>query len=295
MIMLTVLTTTYNRSGFLYKCYKSLCEQTCYDFEWLIIDDGSSDNTFCVVEQIMKEHPYAFPIVYKKKKNGGKHTALNFSHEFINGKYVIMLDDDDELTRDAVEIVLSDWKKYKNDSNVGWITYLKAEFNTRKPCIDFGTNEPIVANPIEFMVNEKRRGDCAEVIRTDVFKAFQAPIFINEYFLSEDYLWINASFQYDSVYINKTIYLYEYLNDGLTRTINTNRLKNPKGGMYTCNLYFDKRISKVVQYRKAILYDCYAYATKTPMKYVRQSKSISKCMIVLPVAWLVYKMLFRRD
>lgn len=113
MPTLTVLTATYNRGLLLSKCYASLCRQTCKDFEWLIVDDGSVDNTKEVVGKLGEKS--VFPIFYILKGNGGKHTALNYSHPYIHGRYLLMLDDDDVLTPDAVETVLKDWKLY--DSN----------------------------------------------------------------------------------------------------------------------------------------------------------------------------------
>ena len=83
MVKLTVLTTTYNRVNLLSKCWESLCKQTCKDFEWLIIDDGSTDNTSTVVNSL-KEKTSDFSIEYHWKENGGKHTALNFSHQYIH-------------------------------------------------------------------------------------------------------------------------------------------------------------------------------------------------------------------
>ena len=75
---LTILTTTYNRASLLQQCYESLSRQICKDFEWLVVDDGSSDRTEEVIE-----NP-SFIIRYVKKQNGGKHTALNYSHPYIN-------------------------------------------------------------------------------------------------------------------------------------------------------------------------------------------------------------------
>lgn len=288
MTELTILTTTYNRGYLLSNCYKSLCDQTCKDFEWLIIDDGSTDNTEAIVEKLKMENPL-FQIQYVKKENGGKHTALNYSHPYIRGKYLLMLDDDDILMPDAVKIALNDWKIYEADSKIGCISYQKGKVDTKLPLVDWSGKDPIISNTIDFRINANRRGDCAEVIRTEMFKKYPAPTFENEKFLAEDFLWINSAFEYDTVYIKKVIYLCEYRNDGLTKNKNANRLKNPQGGMYTCNLYFNSRIAFIVQVKKAILYDCYALSTNELIQYLKHAKSFSKCMLSLPVAWIVYK------
>ena len=102
-ILLTVLTPTYNRVHTLPACFGSLSRQTRTEFEWIVVDDGSTDGT----EEYfagLPERP--FPVRYIKKENGGKHTALNAAHPFIHGKYVLILDSDDSLTPDAVEQAL---------------------------------------------------------------------------------------------------------------------------------------------------------------------------------------------
>lgn len=288
MIELTILTTTYNRGSLLTNCYESLCHQTCQNFEWLIVDDGSTDNTKTVVEKLKAEEP-AFSIQYVKKENGGKHTALNYSHPYIRGKYLLMLDDDDILTPDAVETALDDWKVYENNLKIGCISYQRELLDTKAPLVDWPGTEPIISNTIDFRINANRGGDCAEVIRTEMFKKYPAPIFEGENFLAEDFLWINSAYMYDTVYIRKIIYLCEYRTDGLTKTKSTNRLKNPMGGMYTCNLYFDHRFSLWIQIKKAILYDCYALATINPVKNLKRAKGFIKCLLVLPAAWLIYR------
>ena len=288
MIELTILTTTYNRGYLLSDCYKSLSNQTCKDFEWLIVDDGSTDNTKAIVEKLKTEN-CSFQIQYVKKENGGKHTALNYSHPYIRGKYLLMLDDDDILTPDAVEIALDDWKMYGADSKIGCISYQRGKLDTKLPLVDWAGKEPIISNTIDFRINANRGGDCAEVIRTEMFKKYPAPTFEGEKFLAEDFLWVNSAFEYNTVYIKKVIYLCEYRNDGLTKNKNANRLKNPQGGMYTCNLYFNPKISRYVQIKKAILYDCYALASGKILENMKKSKSETMCFLVFIFGWIIFK------
>ena len=291
---LTILTTTYNRSCLLHRCYESLCKQTCKNFEWLIVDDGSTDTTEEVVNNIKKENP-PFAICYVKKENGGKHTALNFSHPYINGEYLLMLDDDDYLTADAVEIALQDWSIYTDNEKIGCISYQRADLKTNKPLVsgyEKPGGGPIISNYIDFRVNAVRKGDCAEVVRTSMFVKFPAPVYEGEKFLPEDFLWVKSAFEYDTVYISKVIYLCEYRTEGLTKGKRKNRFKNPLGGLYTCNLYFNSRISFLVQIKKAVLCDCYALATGESGKYL-STKHLKgakgfRCKLLLPVAGLIY-------
>ena len=294
MVKLTVLTTTYNRANLLSKCWESLCKQTCKDFEWLIIDDGSTDNTSTVVNSL-KEKTSDFSIEYHWKENGGKHTALNFSHQYIHGEYLIMLDDDDILTSDAVETILFDWRKYGQNKKIGCISYQRANINTGKVLVDWESKEPVISNAIDFRINSRRSGDCAETIRTQMFKEFPAPIFDNEKFLPEDFLWVNSAFVYDTVYIQKKIYLCEYREDGLTKTKHRRRFRDPQGGMYTCNLYFNKRFAFEVQVKKAILYDAYAIEEGSLRINFKNSKNKFLCYGALPIAFLIALQLKKKN
>ena len=119
---LTVLTPTYDRAYTLTRVYESLVKQTKQDFQWIIIDDGSSDGT---EELIMSFPKTGFELEYHKKSNGGKHTALNYAHQFIKGEMVVIVDSDDYLTDDAVETIQRDWLKYKNDKRIAGMSYMR--------------------------------------------------------------------------------------------------------------------------------------------------------------------------
>ena len=102
---LTLFTPTYPRSPMLPRLYESLRDQTCHDFEWLIIDDGSADDTADVVQSFTGEG--TFPVRYQHKENGGKHTAYNLALELAAGRLFFCVDSDDYLAPDAVERVVS--------------------------------------------------------------------------------------------------------------------------------------------------------------------------------------------
>ena len=115
---LTILTPTYNRGDLLKKCYESLNAQTNMEFQWLIVDDGSTDNTAEVVNGFQRESQQ-MNIKYLRKVNGGKHTALNYAHPYIEGDYVLILDSDDTLTEDAVQCAYDGWESYQKNEEIG--------------------------------------------------------------------------------------------------------------------------------------------------------------------------------
>lgn len=284
--LLTVLTPTYNRASLLSKCFKSLLLQTCKNFEWLIIDDGSTDDTATVVEQF-KSADCGFDIIYKKKENGGKHTALNYAHQYIRGKYTLILDSDDSLVDNAVEVCLSEWQKYDFNSRIWCLSFLKGKDLNNALC-EWKSEKAILSNHIDFRINKKLKGDCAEVVKSEVFKKFKFPVFSNEKFMGENYIWIKASYDYDTVYIKKIIYLCEYLEGGLTKSGRSMRLKNPFGGMLTSNLYLKKRFILNERIKKAILFDTYAIAEGHPYKNLKYSNKKVLCFILMPIGWFFY-------
>ena len=108
--MITIFTPTYNRAEFLAPLYDSIKNQSSKDFEWVIVDDGSTDNTYSAVAEIINSHDGSFPIRYFKKPNGGKHTAINMGVNVEEGELFLILDSDDELPPTAIETIE---KRYK--------------------------------------------------------------------------------------------------------------------------------------------------------------------------------------
>src|SRR5574344_324976 len=107
--MITVFTPTYNRAHLLCNAYNSLLRQTNKDFEWLIIDDGSTDNTKEIIHKYIDDNK--IKIRYYKKNNGGKHTAINYGIKRAKGELTIILDSDDELVNNAIELINKYWLK----------------------------------------------------------------------------------------------------------------------------------------------------------------------------------------
>lgn len=105
---LTIITPTYNRAHTLSACFNALARQTCRDYQWIIVDDGSTDGTEELIESFAADG--GVPFDYIRKRNGGKHTALNAAHRYIKGKYVTVLDSDDVLAPNAVETIITEWK-----------------------------------------------------------------------------------------------------------------------------------------------------------------------------------------
>lgn len=255
MVKITILTPTYNRGYLLEKLYNSLVDQNDYDFDWLIIDDGSIDNTKEVIANFNKNK---FRIIYEYKNNGGKHTALNYSHPYIDGEYVMVLDSDDILVKNAISIIKEYIEKYNNNPRIGCFSFERG-YSENKSYASKSVNEDLIANAIDYRINKNIKGDQAEIFKTAVFKKYVFPIFCNERYVGEDYLHINAAYEYDTVYINKIIRISDYRQDGLTAAGRKMLINNPLGGMLHGSLYFSKRFKLKYRIKGMMLYIIYGF------------------------------------
>lgn len=280
---LSIITPTFNRGKFLPHCFGSLCRQTDSDFEWIVIDDGSEDDTVELIRSLKAD----FPILFHRQENGGKHTALNAAHPFVHGQFVLILDSDDTLIPTAVEQIKTAWKRYQPEAEIGIVTFLKGEAEGKPVCI-----APDEGVPVDIMRYRRKcftGSDCCEVIRAELFLRYPFPVFEGERFLSEGALWNRVSLSHRCVYVNRVIYLCEYQPDGLTKSGKKLRIHNPRGGMYTSNLnmhrknYFPRRV------KYGLLYTCYGFfAGESPVKILCHSDYKLLSALCLPFGLALY-------
>lgn len=225
-IEFTVFTPTYNRSYTLDKLYNSLKNQTFRDFEWLIVDDGSTDNTEAKIRGFIAEE--VFPIKYIKKKNEGKHVGINVGAKEARGEWFFIVDSDDWIVRNALEVI-NDYcfQIDKNEEFAGVVglrgnstgkVWNTSDITKEGEISNFNCRECIDASTVEYRYKFKIEGDRAEVIRTSLLRKYPFPSFSNEKFMPERYLWFKLSEDgYKFRWFNEVIYITEYLEDGLTQ------------------------------------------------------------------------------
>ena len=256
---LTILTPTYNRKHTIMKLYDSLKKQSVKNFQWLVIDDGSVDETKSYFQEIGTDNE--IEVEYYYKKNGGKHTALNYAHPYIKGALVCIVDSDDWLLDNAVEQILKNWEEYKNKPNICGMTFLRGYDKNNSFTKNNKSKTPVISNHIDYRVNAERKGDYFEIIRSDIFKEFKFLEFENEKFLGESYLWNQIGFIYDTVYINEILYICEYLEGGLTKSGRKLRISCPNGGMADSKTYFlrknNRKVKLKILIKEAWLFICY--------------------------------------
>lgn len=286
MTKVTIITPTYNRASLLKKCFTSLVEQTCFDFEWIVVNDGSTDETAEVMREITAgEAP--FPIQYIEKENGGKHTALNAAHPYIQGEYVLILDSDDTLTEDAVELALLSWEKWDENPDVGIVTLLKGKDREHPNCYAADENVPvdILGYPRICPVSN----DACEVIRKELFLQYPFPVFPGEKFLAETALWGRVGLTHKCIYVNRVIYLCDYLEGGLTSSGRALLIRNPRGGMDNANLYMATKIPWKMRLKNGLLFTCYGFfAKQRPQEMAAHCDHKALMYACLPAGRLLY-------
>lgn len=253
MQILTVITPTYNRADLLKRLYCSLKQQTNRNFIWLVVDDGSQDDTKAVVAALKEQAP--FPVIYVYKENRGKHTALNIGIPKITTPLTMIVDSDDELLPDAVAEIETAYDRYRENSAIGCLCFLRC-FRDGKPVVPL-EKEEFVDSYIAYRIKGNRPGDMAEVFYTEVLKKYPFPEFKNEKFLSEDVVWIEIGKQFEFAFINKPIYRCEYLSGGLSANDKKMKFDSPQGSMLRGKRLMSRECGFVNNIKGAILYNCY--------------------------------------
>ena len=230
---ITILTPTYNRASLLPRLFDSLLRQTNKDFEWIVVDDGSTDDTREVVANLKEKCGGAFPMGYVYKANGGKHMAINIGAERARGELLFIADSDDLLTDDALETVANSWHDISDDKSFAGIAGLDIAMDTREVIGSGLPQEHIDCNAIDIRYRHHVTGDMKEVFRTEVLREFLFPEFAGERFCPEQLVWFRMARRYRLRYINKPIYIADYQPDGITAGITRARMRNPSASMLT--------------------------------------------------------------
>lgn len=212
--MVTICTPSWNRSKTLPRLFESLKKQDNKDFEWIIVDDGSTDDTEMLVAAFMESFNQ-FSIRYLKKENGGRHTAINLGLREAAGEIFFLLDSDDWLPEDAISKTIDCFATIKNETGfagiVGWKCFSDGSV--------VGTTFEGAYRDFDFFDRIKHgvNGDRAEVFYTDVLKNYPFPEIPGEKFVSERMNWYRiANAGYKMRWFNIDIYHCEYQGDGLS-------------------------------------------------------------------------------
>lgn len=250
-MLLTIFTPSYNRASLLERLYAAIKVQSFKDFEWLIVDDGSTDNTHDVVQKFVEEG--IVPIKYVFKRNGGKHRAINEGVKHAKGELFFIVDSDDMLPPDALKQVAEVYQQIKDDRDFGGVAGVDAYPDGR--IVGSGLPASVIdCNSIDIRTKYHVVGDLSEVFRTDVMREFPFPEIEGEKFCPEVLVWNRIARKYKLRYFNEAIYIAEYQPEGLTARIVEIRMKSPIASttcyaeMVSLNIPFKEKVKAAINY-----------------------------------------------
>ena len=286
---LTIFTPTYNRAHSLHLCYESLKRQTSSDFIWLIIDDGSVDDTQMLVERWIAEK--AIPIRYHYQQNQGMHGAHNTAYNLADTELCVCIDSDDYAADDAVETIVSTWKTHGCDRYGGMVG-----FNAYSDGSIVG--EPIPDETIECRfatVFYQYRHDKKYVYRRKVFNSYPPyPVYPDEKLtpLSSKYFLIDDD--YCLLVIHKILCYVEYMEDGSTRNIFNHYRRNMRGISFSKKIEMQRGLTSIHRFKAAINYVA-SNIRLGNWKLINESpRKIFTCMAFLPGLLLYLYIAFSR-
>lgn len=240
---LTIITATYNRANLLRRVFDSLKNQTNFNFEWIIIDDGSTDNTKEIISDFGDSNFSIHPL-YLSSMDKGKHRAINRAIPYVNGEVVCILDSDDFLSEIAVDSILVDFKLVRKNDLVVGVSYLKADLNG----VIIGRRHSEAMYIGDFFIEryvKKSVGDKFEIWKSSHFLNYSFPEHTGESFFPEGYLWLKITKEYKVLFINKILYYCDYQNDGISSNARKIHMKNPIGMLAYYELLLSKPLNIV--------------------------------------------------
>jgi len=283
MKSLTIFTPTYNRAYILIQLYNSLKFQTSKDFVWLIVDDGSTDNTTELVEKWIIEN--LIEIEYYKQENSGKSMAHNKGVELTKTELFTCVDSDDFLTSTAVDDVLKCWGSKNKMGIVGILAYKglpngKILTSMKKTSIELTTLKAAYAK-------HGLRGDTMLIFKTNILSKYKFPKFKDEKFVPEAYLYDLIDRDGELFMLRKVLYYCEYLDDGYTKNMAKLLIENPNGYL----AYIKQRLILNINLKDKILdtirYTAICIASREK-GYIRKSIYPIITILTLPIGYIYY-------
>lgn len=282
MALLTVFTPAYNRAHTLRRTYESLCMQDCKDFIWLIVDDGSTDDTADLVKSWQKKEK-GFKIQYIYKENGGMHTAHNTAYANIHTELNVCIDSDDKMAPGAVRKIKQTWEKVREKDYAGLIA-LDTDFSGN--LIGKGFPNGMQETTLSGYYAAGGSGDKKLIYRTDVINSVPPyPVFPGEKYVGLVYKYTLIDQKYKLCVLNDVICEVEYQADGSTGTMWKQYLKNP------CGFAFLRKVAmRYPTSKKRLVQDCIHYCSSSQIAgnrdYIKESPRKLLTVLCTPMGWL---------
>lgn len=257
---LTIFTPIYNREKLIKRVYESLKKQKFKNFEWLIINDGSTDTSENVIKSFIQENK--INIRYYSKKNGGKHTAYNLAIQKAKGELFLILDSDDIVLEDGIYRLLDIWEKYENKQDLLGISGI--DFDKKFNIIgDFYPKDALCCSHLEMREKFKVKGDKTEIFQTKYLKGLYFEEYKNEKFLTEAILFDKLYSKYKTLFFNIPLIIRDYQKNGLSDNSLKLRTQNPLGAMYYYLQNSELCLTKTKMFKSKINYFRFYYHSKS--------------------------------
>lgn len=222
--MITIFTPTYNRAHLLPHLFESLQNQESHNFEWLIVDDGSIDNTHKLIEDFKKQAKFTIHYIYQE--NQGKHVAYNTALDHFSTEYFMTVDSDDKLLPNLLKKITH----YILNPNTHIIAYAFPLVDFKgKLLISKSFNKILIRRPLEMLSQDKITGEFTLIFKTALAKNFRYPVFPGEKFMRESLVYNRMANKYKFMYIPESLVEAEYREDGLTNNIKKALINSPQG------------------------------------------------------------------
>ena len=282
---LTVFTPAYNRAYTLPRTYEGMKKQKNTDFIWLIVDDGSSDNTAELVRQWQQEEN-DFEIQYIYKENGGMHTAHNVAYAMIDTELNTCVDSDDALAPDAVQIIFDAWQKVRDKGYAGLLA-LDSEFGGK--LIGKGFPEGLVSTTLGDYYRKGGSGDKKLILRTDVVRQYPPyPTFEGERFVPLGSLYTMIDKSYELAILDEVVCLVEYMPDSSTNNMLRQYYRNPNGFRYGRLVTMGSPMTLMGMIKTHIHYTAESLMAHKPIFRDSPQKLMSLLAMPFGVALMVY-------
>ncbi len=288
-IQITVFTPAYNRAHTLPRTYESLKKQGNKNFIWLIVDDGSTDNTKGLVEKWISEEK-EFTIQYIYKENGGMHTAHNVAYQNITTELNVCIDSDDCLAENAIDKILTFWNKNKSDKYAG-IVGLDSDLNGNLIGKDF---DNLKETTLSGYYANGGNGDKKLVYRTDIINKYpEYPVFEGEKYVGLNYKYLLIDQDYKLLVLNEVLCNVEYQEDGSSNSMWKQYYRNPKGFAFLRKFY--------MQYNNSLkrnIMDCIHYVSSSKLAknkhYIKESPKKLLTILMIPFGLLLKREVIKR-
>ncbi|MGC8691198.1 MAG: glycosyltransferase family 2 protein [Caldisericum sp.] len=282
----TVITPTFNRGGLLRRIYEALNAQTFNDFEWIIIDDGSTDDTKKIVEEFKQGN---ILVKYLFQTNKGKHMAINRGVERAKGFLIVIIDSDDYLLPEALSSIRETWlgipeSERQNFAGVAGLCV----FQDGSVVGSAFPRDILDSNPVEIRTLFNVKGDKFEVFRNDILKFYKFPEEVGS-FVTEALVWNRIAKAYKVRYVNKVWKVVEYRKDGLSNKSVLIRARNPNAACLYYKEFLEIRDLYVPlshKFRAMVNYCRFSFHRKM----IRFYSSFSKLqfIIAIPLGFAMY-------